>query len=72
MTISEWKKKTKLSFSAIAKMLGLGSGGFMQVYRHAKFETDPSPALIQEYIRISAGAITLADLVKPKQKRSRK
>ena len=67
MTILQWKKQAKLSYQAIAKMLGLGKGGFMQVYRHAKFETDPSPAMIQKYIQCSNGAVTLKDLIKPKQ-----
>lgn len=69
MTILEWKHRNKLSFAAIAKMLGLGSNGFMQVYRHAHFENEPGPAMIMKYIEVSKGALTLADFVKPKCRR---
>lgn len=71
MTITEWKKRRKLTFAKIAEMLDLGPTGWMQVYRHANFQTDPSPELIQKYIEKSDGAVTLADLVKPTQKRIR-
>jgi hypothetical protein len=72
MTIIEWKEQADLSYAEIAKKLGLGSGGFMQVYRHANFETEPGPAMIQNYIKISGGLITLADLIKPSASKSRR